>query len=69
VKSFTCENQVLDTQNKASENQGQILGIRVPASVTEEITQYSHVLYYAFTNPNSSGFPYISRTEENRELC
>lgn len=56
VKHFTCENQVLDTQSSASENQGQILGIRELVTVTEEITQYSHVLIYAFMTPNPSVF-------------
>lgn len=38
VMSFTSENQVIDTQYRELENQGQILGIRELASVTEEIS-------------------------------
>lgn len=38
VKSFTSENQVVHTQNREPENQGQILGIKELASVIEEIT-------------------------------
>lgn len=37
-KSFTSENEVIQTQNREVENQGQILGIRELASITEEIT-------------------------------
>lgn len=64
VKPLTCENQVLDAQNRAPESHGQMLGIRELASVTEKVLPF---LYYAYLTPKPSGYftPFILKSEKN----